>query len=573
MLAAIFTAFLAATSSLQANVSLQADGSAETDQLYPQMLLIGGGLKICSSFSQSSCKRPLSRSALKDKTIRSSYDVIINKATVERIQKDPYSLFKGKDELQLLLNYLNRYRQTYGDDKVTREQFDRRVEKLSEDDSSRSFQYILDSFDFSQRQFIQQNLQAPIEWQSGEALREHVYLNNSDEDSVTIIRKAQQFSLDIAKSKKKSKSRILVLTSSSSDPFDAVSFYLNLFSSEQVEAVWLPLEPALYEVTSSDNLSCDDIDKVRAKKYQQYERKRVYPLLSEYQRKFCENRKLIDELILTADALFINGGDQTLTLKSIINDTAASRQYSPYFELIKQQFESGNLLIMGTSAGTAVQSGSGKLKPTIPMISNGESLMGGYTGAIATFTPPAANCDEEQSCPDGLLPNSLTYNPRGGLGLISLGVFDTHFSERQRLARLSRLLLDTKAITGIGIDENTALHIKNVKGQNQFDTYGEGASWFIDASQASLIKNKSNIAMNNLSISVLREAGKSNWSEQEIIEIAFSGIECQNGIKLDCQLIAGESTHPLVLVVQASEYQFIDGTPSMNLTVELSILQ
>ncbi len=60
----------------------------------------------------------------------------------------------------------------------------------------------------------------------------------------------------------------------------------------------------------------------------------------------------------------------------------------------------------------------------------------------------------------------LSYDPLGGLGFFPRGfVLDTHFGQRGREGRLIRLLADTKdipklgAIVGIGVDENTALHV------------------------------------------------------------------------------------------------------------------
>lgn len=548
-----------------------------TYQLSPQMLLIGGGLKVCSSYVQTHCLQPLRKAELMKPSLRTGNDLVVTSGTIKEIQKDNHHLFPEKHMLNQLSDRLAEYLEQHGSDPVDIDTFYLRMNRLEKGEQE-GFEDILSELNQRQRQFIKQSLQAPLESKDGAVLTEKAYVNNSDKDSATIIRKAQQLSQAIADSKGKDKARILVLTSSSSDPFDAVSFYLNLFANEKIETAWLPLEPAFLDVTHSDSLRCEDIETVRAKNQQQYFRRRVYPLLSQYQLAFCHKPELLNELILSADALFINGGDQTLTLQSLVKDKARSREYSPYFGLIKKQFEAGELLIMGTSAGTAVQSGNHEDGNDLPMISNGESLRGGYEGAVPALVPPAANCTEESSCPKGLQASSLTYNPRGGLGLVSLGVFDTHFSERERLVRLSRLLLDTQSSLGIGIDENTALHLTKISGQYQYSVYGQGATWFVDSSQAKLRQSPNRITMENLSIAVMRQKDKNIWNEREMMQEAFKGVECETKLKLDCQLVTGDGKYPLVLQVISSDYMLsdmlsdtlTDDVTSINLTIELS---
>lgn len=540
-----------------------------TDQLSPQMLLIGGGLKICSSYVRTHCLQPLKKAELMKPSLRTTKELVVTSDTIKEVRKDSHHLFPDENLLNELSGHLQRYLEQHGNELVDIDIFYSRMDRLKPGGEN-GFEEILSSLEPKQRQFIKQHLQAPLESKDAKVLTEKAYLNNSDEDTVRIIRKAQQLSQSIANVKGKDKARILILTSSSSDPFDAVSFYLNLFANEQIETAWLPFEPAFLDVRLSESLRCENIETIRAKNQQQYSRSRVYPLLSQYQQAFCHNPELLNELILSADALFINGGDQTLTLQSFVKDAMNSRQYSPYFDLIKKQFEAGKLLIMGTSAGTAVQSGNHAGSHVPPMISNGESLPGGYEGTKPTFVPPAANCTEQSSCPDGLQASSVTYHPRGGLGLINLGVFDTHFSERNRLVRLSRLLLDTQSELGIGVDENTALHLTKTNGKYHYSVYGQGATWFVDSSQAKLLKSPSRITMENLSITVMRQKGKNVWSEYEMIQVAFKGIECGSKIKLGCQLVTGDEKYPLVLQVTSSDYTLTDDATSVNLAIELS---
>lgn len=61
----------------------------------------------------------------------------------------------------------------------------------------------------------------------------------------------------------------------------------------------------------------------------------------------------------------------------------------------------------------------------------------------------------------------LIFHESGGLGLIKDYVLESHLSEKGRELRLIRTLLDTKMLPsigttkGLGVDENTALLIKN----------------------------------------------------------------------------------------------------------------
>jgi cyanophycinase len=64
-------------------------------------------------------------------------------------------------------------------------------------------------------------------------------------------------------------------------------------------------------------------------------------------------------------------------------------------------------------------------------------------------------------------PFRVSYDPQGGLGLISGYVLDSRFSELGREGRLTKVLHETRNLPtgstkGIGIDENTALVVTNV---------------------------------------------------------------------------------------------------------------
>ena len=67
------------------------------------------------------------------------------------------------------------------------------------------------------------------------------------------------------------------------------------------------------------------------------------------------------DLVQRASGLFFNGGDQFLTLSSLAHVDEDKKLFSSLYAVIKQRFDDGDLVIAGTSAGSAVQSG-GHLK-------------------------------------------------------------------------------------------------------------------------------------------------------------------------------------------------------------------
>lgn len=68
-----------------------------------------------------------------------------------------------------------------------------------------------------------------------------------------------------------------------------------------------------------------------------------------------------------------------------------------------------------------------------------------------------------------------------GLGLIPHAIVDQHFGERRRLSRLISAA-SAHALTGIGIDENTAIAVHD---HRSFTVMGEGAVYVIDGSNVS----------------------------------------------------------------------------------------
>jgi cyanophycinase len=116
-----------------------------------------------------------------------------------------------------------------------------------------------------------------------------------------------------------------------------------------------------------------------------------------------------------ATGLFISGGDQ-LKLSSLIGETRLSAA-------IHERFLEG-MSIGGTSAGASIMSRE--------MIAFGR---------------------------DKFNPSERLIHIDKGLGLSQKLIIDQHFSQRERLERLKAAVAQNPDLTGVGIDENTALII------------------------------------------------------------------------------------------------------------------
>lgn len=566
----------------QAEPSLESSVAKVTPE--PQMLLVGGGLKICSSYSQKTCTRKLDQKELAKRHLRTGNQYQVSRSAIQFIKQDSYKVFEGEKHFSLLVKALKSYISEYDDTVVSEKKLSTNIDKLNV--LPLSYDEYLDSLSNKQYHFLKQALQAPVEHVNGKVYNEAVFLDISDENSQAIVSHAKAVVQNIARSKgkgiskssdkQKNKPLVLVMTSSSSDPYDAVSFYLNLFSDASIKTAWLPLEPALLDVLSSDDLSCHDLETIRSEKYEQYRRSEVYPLLAKYQLELCQRPELMDMLIQRADGLFINGGDQTLTLNALVQETAKGRHVSPFLQRIKEQYQSGKLAVMGTSAGTAVQSGGIIDSSIIPMISNGASIVGGYSGASPALVPPSETCQGD-TCPESLTSDSLTYNPNGGLGLLPLGTFDTHFSERNRMIRLTRLLLDTRTPLGIGVDENTAYHLTGAPHKLEQAVVGQGHVWRIDVSNAELIQRKDSqsnavVSMQGVSIEVLLSDEEAFDLEADVLQYALQGLDCEFKDKLGCHATVYQQNLPLVIEVTVSNFKKDGHRILFELATELSLL-
>ena len=134
--------------------------------------------------------------------------------------------------------------------------------------------------------------------------------------------------------------------------------------------------------------------------------------------------------------VFISGGNQ-LRLSTIFGGTPVAK--------VIRKLNADGVHVAGTSAGAAI----------MPE----HMISGGRSGSTPT-------------------PRSVSLSP--GLGLTNSIVIDQHFRQRNRLGRLLAAIAYSPFLTGVGIDENTAIFIDH---DNTFSVEGSGAVTVVDPSK------------------------------------------------------------------------------------------
>lgn len=257
--------------------------------------------------------------------------------------------------------------------------------------------------------------------------------------------------------------RVLVSTASSRDPYNAIAFYQEVFTQAGAQVRWLPLDQALRAAQRDPARDCARLDALRGERWGAQDRAHLHPERAQALEAACRDPRRLRAALDWADALFLNGGDQSFTRAAWFT---ADGQPSPELRQLRARLAAGSLVLGGTSAGTAVQAAADG-----PMLVSGSALPRGAARA-GTGLPPDPSCAAADAC-SGVDPDALLVHPGGGLGSF-WGVLDTHFSERGREYRLARVLLDTPAVLGVGVDENTALRLDRVGTGWRAQAIGQG---------------------------------------------------------------------------------------------------
>lgn len=321
--------------------------------------------------------------------------------------------------------------------------------------------------DDNQRAGVLAALEQPQQDAQGRRLEERVSLLASREQGGAAV--IQRFVAAARQRAGERTPRIAFVTASGFDPFDAVDYYTSLFTEAGAEAVWWPLEPASAALVAADG-DCDRLTALQAAELGLPDRSPVFPDLVAQQRAWCASAQ---RAALPADihGLFFAGGDQWRLRGAFF--AADDRPY-PWLLSLRQALADGRLVVGGTSAGTAVQSGPG-------MLSNGSpqrALLDGPRKAI----PPTPGCTRAERC-SGLAEDAFTTWTAGGLGLSGPFLMDTHFSERAREWRLLRALAEGPARAGLGIDETSAIHLRRRGAGWELEALGARGGWLFEAGE------------------------------------------------------------------------------------------
>jgi cyanophycinase len=168
-----------------------------------------------------------------------------------------------------------------------------------------------------------------------------------------------------------------------------------------------------------------------------------------------------------ADGLFFAGGDQ-LVLTSLYGGT-------PFLTELKERYISDNIVIGGTSAGAMALS--------TPMIYAGNQEVQEISGEIKVTT---------------------------GLEFLRDVCIDTHFVHRGRFIRLAQVIATNPGCTGIGIEEDTAVIVRN--GQDG-EVIGSGTvivilGLYIEESNMGNFSEKKPVSVRNLQVDILAPGDK-----------------------------------------------------------------
>lgn len=430
------------------------------------VMLAGGHLPVCSSMSAQQCVRPVE---WPDNAL-AQHRYLVDEAGILRWA---LALDSSPGERNLT-PWLLLLRSLIGDELLSRSEFGERLRatELDWSDSGSGASGSISGRDLYQQMTdadwwrLLDHFQQPVDIQG-----EQVKLAESKQQaSIEIF---QRFVAMAAEAGQTQRPLIAVSTASSRDPYDALDFYLQVFEQAGAEVIWLPLDAAVRRARTEQN--CTDLARYQALELGSHDRQRVWPEQFQSQLGFCLSRDAGLEIAAQVDGIFLNGGDQWLTLHAFRDGSGLP---TPELNMLLRRLERGDLVIGGTSAGAAVQSAAN-------MISNGSNQAALTKGALAS-SPPGLACLQPGNCADELKTDSLSYHPPGGLGSAPFAIVDTHFSERQRQFRLLQLLIDSHQRYGIGVDETTALIIRrgNEEGKFELEALGAGAAWLIDTGPA-----------------------------------------------------------------------------------------
>ncbi|MEM6191803.1 cyanophycinase [Shewanella scandinavica] len=411
------------------------------------LMLVGGGMKTCSSQAPANCQSEVKFSADAKRETR----YVFNVSWLERALKHPRlqslneqqkaNLRQAAKALPPVSNSLKNSDVEIGrlhSDSLTLASLEQAIVKIDKQFlahlSDQQYYTLLDLLE--EKQMLA----------DGTLLQEQVLLDSTtNSHAATLYQLFTQQALAKRQQSNPNAKRplIAVVTASARDPFEAAHYYVSVFEQIGAEVIWLPLDAALQAGIATRQ--CEQLEMFRQQVQGNTDRARLYPKQVELQKDFCASPIKLYQLLNQIDGLFLNGGDQSLTLKAW---TTSDESPSEALSIIKKRLSKQEIVIGGTSAGTAVMADKN-------MITGGTSDGALSFGVFATEAP-SERC-EVANCDASVPATAVTYREQGGLGFFPFGIPDTHFSQRDRYLRLLLLSANVDSKMAFGVDENTAL--------------------------------------------------------------------------------------------------------------------
>lgn len=286
----------------------------------------------------------------------------------------------------------------------------------------------------------------------------------------------RRFVAEAAKRSPGKRPRIAFVTSASNDSFYYVDLNVGLLEQAGAEVVWWPVDAAMNAAVNRGR-SCEALIPLRRELLSQLGRERVYPDLHARQLAACRDPEALAALPEQVQGLFFDGGDQWLHRETFFDADGSPNRW---LRNLRAAFARGELVISGTSAGAAIQSGPGG------MVTNGLSVNALATGAIAVRGSMPEGCERAMRCPIPLREDDLTWWHGGGFGLLGDYLVDTHVAERRRELRLITLMTRIASTSasplqaGIGVDETSGLLLQLQDGGLQLEALGQSGAWWFE---------------------------------------------------------------------------------------------
>lgn len=419
-----------------------------------ELVLAGGALAICSDLSPRSCREPPvgGRQAARYRLDAVGIDRVLDPALWRA------SVRPGIAVLALMLEAAR--------ESLAERAVDVDVEALeaalnavclasdcAESDPRRPWSQLLDR----ERSAILSALELP-QAQGRERLRERAApAQSSVEGGVQVLREF----VAAAARRSAGRPRIAVVTASAYDTMDPVDFYRSAFRELGAEAAWWPVDAAVAAARFEAG-DCAALPRLRRERLQLSQRERIYPDLALEQTAFCLSDR---PMLADVHGVFFAGGDQWRLRRAFVDADDAP---NPWLIELRDAHAAGRLVVGGTSAGAAVQSGAW-------MLGNG-SVDAALAQPVSTAPPPEPGCERARSC-GAVGADQLSLWTAGGLGLAEGAIVDTHFSERARELRLLLAMQAADARWGYGADETSALLLRESGGRREIRAIGAHGGW------------------------------------------------------------------------------------------------